>query len=309
VDAAPNGLAIEPGSALWPFELETIEAPPSALWLRGREALLLPDPARPRVAIVGTRAPTPYGYAQAQRFATCLGRAGVIVISGLARGIDQAAHAAALEAGAGTIAVLGSGVDRPWPAGELSERIARDGLLLSEFAPGERPRRHHFPLRNRLISGLSAAVLVVEAARASGSLITARWAADQGRAVYALPGRVDHPMAGGCHRLLREGATLVEDPLEILADLGLAGGEAAGAQPRALPFGSARPSPTPLAHAPLPPLLEHLRGETLSADELAERCGRELPGVLAELVEHELAGRVHRRPGALYQLAQRARRG
>jgi len=313
VDAASSGFAIEPDSALWPAELETIEAPPSALWLRGREALLLPDPARPRVAIVGTRAPTPYGHAQAQRFAACLARAGVIVISGLARGIDQAAHAAALDAGGGTIAVLGSGVDRPWPAGELSERIARDGLLLSEFAPGERPRRHHFPLRNRLISGLSSAVLVVEAARASGSLITARWAADQGRAVYALPGRVDHPMAGGCHRLLREGAALVEDPLEILAELGLAGsppleaGRSLASSARAL----VPPRTLINANAPLPPLLEHLRGETLSADELAERCARELPGVLAELVKHELAGRVHRRPGALYQLAQRAppRRG
>ena len=142
------------------------------------------------------------------------------LVSGLARGIDSAAHEAALEAGGATIAVLGSGVDCPWPAGPLAERMALEGLLLSEYAPGTAPRRHHFPERNRLISGLCSAVVVIEAAAASGSLITARWAIDQGRSVHALPGRVDHPMARGCHRLLREGAWLVEDPEEVLARLG-----------------------------------------------------------------------------------------
>ena len=216
--SAPRSL--EAGSPSWPERLSAIEAPPERLWVRGRPELLR-SPSL--VAIVGTRAPTPYGAAQAARFARALAAAGVGVVSGLARGIDQAAHTAALEVGGATIAVLGSGVDRPWPSGELAERVAQEGALVSELEPGTPARRHHFPRRNRLISGLSDAVLVVEAAFASGSLITARWAADQGRTVLAVPGRVDHPMARGCHRLLREGALLAEDPEDVLRELGLVG--------------------------------------------------------------------------------------
>lgn len=175
--------ALEPGSPSWPERLSAIEAPPERLWVRGRAELLR---APVLVAIVGTRAPTPYGAAQAARFGRTLASAGACVVSGLARGIDQAAHAAALEVGGGTVAVLGSGVDRPWPGGQLAERVAREGALVSELEPGTPARRHHFPRRNRLISGLADAVLVVEAAFASGSLITARWAADQGRAVANL---------------------------------------------------------------------------------------------------------------------------
>jgi len=214
------------------------------------------------------------------------------VVSGLARGVDEAAHVAALEAGGATIAVLGSGVDRPWPAGELAERVAREGALVSELEPGTPARRHHFPRRNRLISGLADAVLVIEAAFASGSLITARWAADQGRTVLAVPGRVDHPMARGCHRLLREGALLAEDPEDVLRELGLVGPESAAthSQPNAEPGASVG-------------WLTHLRGETLSADELAERSGVPVSELLARLVELELAGRVARGPGGLWRLA------
>ena len=255
--------------------------------MRGRPELLR---APALVAIVGTRAPTPYGTAQAARFARALAAAGVGVVSGLARGIDEAAHAAALEAGGDTIAVLGSGVDRPWPAGELAERVAREGALVSELEPGTPARRHHFPRRNRLISGLADAVLVIEAAFASGSLITARWAADQGRTVLALPGRVDHPMARGCHRLLREGALLAEDPEDVLRELGLAGPSGAETDRGA----EAGPSPE---------WLTHLRGETLSADELAERSGVPVSELLARLVELELAGRLARGPGGLWRLA------
>jgi DNA processing protein len=281
-------LHLVPSSPSWPAELSEIEAPPEAIWVRGDPDLLLP---RPRVAIVGTRSPTPYGEAQARRFAHALAESGVVVVSGLARGVDDCAHRGALAAQGGTIAVLGSGVDRPWPAGELPERIVREGLLLSEYPPGQGPRRHHFPVRNRLIAALAAAVLVVEAAQASGSLITARWAVDQGREVFALPGRVDHPMARGCHRLLREGARLAESPEELLQELGW------------------RPWPRPEKRAGPPhPLLGALLGETLTAEELGRRARRPLSEVLVELVQLELCGAVLRAPGGLWRLAERRER-
>jgi DNA processing protein len=286
-----RAVRIEPGSSLWPSELEAIELPPEALWVRGRVELLA---HRPRIAIVGTRAPTPYGEAQSARFASALAVAGVSIVSGMARGIDQAAHGAALAVGGTTIAVLGSGVDRPWPPGALCDAVIERGLLLSEFQPGESPRPHHFPLRNRLISGLCSGVVVIEAAHASGSLITARWAADQGRTVYALPGRVDHPMARGAHRLIREGATLVESPEDVLADLGLrdlhTDREDPEASKRSLSKDGMR-------------IIEALRGETLSADELAERTGCALTSVLVELVALEMEGAVVRGPGGLYRIA------
>jgi DNA processing protein len=300
--APEAALALAPRSPGWPAELDTIDAPPERLWTRGRVELCAPQ--RVRVALVGTRAPSPYGESMARRFASALAARGGGGVSGLARGIDQAAHAGALAVGGDTIAVLGSGVDRPWPTGPLAERIAREGLLLSELRPGTPPRRHHFPLRNRLISGLSRAVLVVEAASASGSLITARWAADQGRTVWALPGRVDHPMAAGCHRLLREGASLAEHPDELLAELGLGAGGASlefdpGSAGRRDQAGGAAAKTSPLERR----LLEVLRGETWTADEVAHRTGSELPVVLTALVTLELAGRVVRGPGGLYRLA------
>jgi DNA processing protein len=268
--------------------LDEIEDRPRDLWLRGRVELLA---VRPRVAVVGTRSPTAYGQVQAARFARALAERGVLVVSGLARGVDQAAHEGALDAGGATVAVLGSGVDVPWPACPLAERMAREGLLLSEYAPGEPPRKHHFPRRNRLISGLAQALVVIEAGEVSGSLITARWAADQGREVFALPGRVDHPMARGSHRLIREGAQLVEDPGEVLQALGLS---------------PCRASPIPArGGAFLEPgmeqILSALSGETLTADELGERLRREPGGLLAQLVQLELAGRVARLPGGLYR--------
>jgi len=289
VDPCARPLRILPGSRLWPEALRTIDAPPEMLWLRGRPELL---GLAPRVALVGSRSPTPYGETQARRFARVLAESGVVVVSGYARGIDQCAHRAALDAGGGTIAVLGNGVARPWPECDLLPRVLEHGLFLSEREPEEPPRPHHFPLRNRLISALSQAVLVVEAAHASGSLITARWAADQGREVFALPGRVDHPMARGCHRLLREGAHLVEDPEEILAELGLRA-TSTGAGARA-------------EREPDTPLLLELRGETLTADELARRTRQPLTAVIVELVEAEMAGRVARTPGGLFRLLDRS---
>ena len=277
-------LHLTPGSPHWPAHLEAIDGPPEELWAVGRLELLQ---ILNRVAIVGTRSPSPYGEDQARRFAAALARAGACIVSGLARGIDQAAHEGALAAGGATIAVLGSGVDRPWPAGPLTERVGRLGLLLSEHPPGTEPRRHHFPLRNRLISGLCQAVLVVEAAHASGSLITARWAADQGREVFVVPGRVDHPMSRGTYRLLREGATPVESPEDLLEDL----------------WGMTDRAPVEELGAVGAPaeLLRALEGETLTADEIALRLGRRTTEVLAHLVLLEMAGRVARSPGGLFR--------
>ncbi len=282
---------LSPIGPSWPQRLNQIEGPPAELWARGRLELLR---SRPAVAIVGSRAPTPYGEAQARRFARALASAGLLIVSGMARGIDHAAHEGAFEVEGDTLAVLGCGVDRPWPAGPLAERLAVDGLLLSELEPGAPPRRHHFPRRNRLISGLAAAVLVIEAARASGSLITARWAADQGRDVFALPGRVDHPMSRGAHHLIREGAALVEDPEEILADLGLD-------SPPAPKAGRNRSHPH--VDELERDLLDALRGETLTAEELSAQLGRELTAVLASLVALELRGLAVRGPGGLHRLA------
>jgi len=282
-------LRVLPGQAAWPPELAHLDQPPDELWMRGRTEIVAREP---RVALVGTRSPTPYGELQAARLGAFLAAHGVTVVSGLARGIDSMAHRAALEEGGATIAVLGSGVDRPWPAGALAERLAAEGCLVSEFPPGQGPRRHHFPWRNRLIAALARVVVVVEAAHASGSLITARWAADLGRTVFAVPGRIDHPMARGCHRLLREGAELLETPADLLEPLGLA--------PSAAPAGDAPPA------RPADPLRQALTGETLTADELALRLGRPLPEILVRLVEAELAGSVVRGPGGLFRLARRA---
>lgn len=299
----PNAMALrlEPGGPSWPAEWVELPQAPDQVWVRGDPGLL---GGGPRVAMVGSRAPTPYGELQATRFARALAAAGVTVVSGMARGIDSIAHSAALDHPGPTIGVLGCGVDRPWPGGALAERMAKEALLLSEFPLGTPPRRHHFPLRNRLISGLSHAVLVIEAAQASGSLITARWASDQGRTVYALPGRVDHPLSRGCHGLIREGAQLVEDPDEILMELSSMG---LGTHPSEGTPGDRDPQDattfTPPAGARAA-LWSALEGETLSAEELANRCQRSLGPVLGELVELELAGWVARAPGGLYRRAR-----
>jgi DNA processing protein len=251
----------------WPVAFNRLAPRPEQVWVRGRAELL--DP-RPRVAVVGTRSPSPYGEQQAERLATAFARAGLVVVSGLARGIDAVAHRAALQAEGDTLAVLGSGVDRPWPAGDLAEAVGVRGLLLSEFEPGTPPARHHFPLRNRLLAALCEAVVVVEAAFRSGSLITARWAVEQGAKVYAVPGRVDQPMARGCHRLISEGAELLEGPEQVLMELGLP---------------ALNPTDSP-GRSALPPggeaLLRGLRGETLSELELEDRIVRS-PGGLFRL--------------------------
>lgn len=293
--SAASALAspLTPDDADWPEALEHVEDPPARLWYRGERSLLT---AWPRIAIVGSRAPTPYGEAQARRFAAAFARAGVAVVSGLARGVDGAAHAAALEEGGATIAVLGSGVDVPWPTGTVTDAVLSRGLVLSEFAPGVGPRRHHFPIRNRIIAALGAGVLVVEAAERSGSLVTARFAVDLGVHVFGIPGRVDHPMSRGVLALLRDGATAVGSPEQLLADLF---GEGAAPAPSA-PTGGPAGGPGPTIGTLPRRVFDALLGETATAAEVARGLHADVAKVLAALVELELDGWVRRAPGGLY---------
>jgi DNA processing protein len=176
----------------------------------------------PALAIVGSRNPTQGGRQNAYEFAKYLGRSGFCIVSGLAQGIDAAAHEGALDAGAMTVAFLGHGIDRIYPASntELAKRIMEQGAVCSEFPFGSEPRREHFPRRNRLISGLCLGTLVVEAAKRSGSLISARLAAEQGREIFAIPGSIHNPLSRGCHQLIRQGAKLVESAADIVSELG-----------------------------------------------------------------------------------------
>ncbi len=203
--------------ARYPALLRDIPSPPAALYADGdSETLWLPQ-----LAMVGSRNPTAGGVDNARAFAHELVEQGLTITSGLAAGIDGTAHAAAMQAGGRTVAVTGTGLDRVYPScnRQLAAAIRNQGVLVSEFPPGTRPQRSHFPSRNRIISGLSLGVLVIEAGLNSGSLITARLASEQGREVFALPGSIHNPMSKGCHRLIRDGAVLVESVADILQEL------------------------------------------------------------------------------------------
>lgn len=202
----------------WPPHLAAASDAPLALWLRGAQPELL---SAPQIAIVGSRNATAGGAANAQAFAEAFGRAGLTVTSGLAAGIDAAAHIGALRTRSSTIAVLGNGIDSIYPQehAQLAAQIAAAGLIVSEYAPGTPPQRHRFPARNRIIATLSYGVLVVEAGKQSGSLITARLAGERGREIFALPGSIHNPVARGCHRLIRDGAKLVESAQDVLVEL------------------------------------------------------------------------------------------
>ena len=213
----PQHHLVELGGSDYPELLARIQDPPERLFVRGNvDALHLPT-----LAIVGSRNPTRGGRENAYEFARHLGGAGFCIVSGLAEGIDTAAHQGALDGNGQTIAFLGHGIDRIYPASnaQLADRIGHHGALCSEFPLGAPPRRAHFPQRNRLISGLSLGTLVVEAARRSGSLITARLAGEQGREIFALPGSIHNPLARGCHKLIRQGAKLVESASDIVDEL------------------------------------------------------------------------------------------
>ena len=204
--------------AAYPGLLREIPDPPPLLYVRGDPAALV----RPQIAITGSRNPTAGGRRNAEEFANALSRAGLTVTAGLALGIDASAHHAAIQAGGCTIGVMGTGIDRVYPSQhrELAHNIARQGAIVSELPLGSAPRRENFPRRNRIISGMSVGVLVVEAGIHSGSLITARLGAEQGREVFAIPGSIHSPLARGCHALIRQGAKLVENTSDVLEEIG-----------------------------------------------------------------------------------------
>ena len=279
-----------------PSPLRAIADPPPLLRLRGDASAL----SGPAIAIVGSRQPTPAGRETAYAFARALAGAGLVVVSGLAAGIDAAAHRGAMDAGGRTVAVCGTGLDIVYPENHagLARRIVGAGALLSEFPPGTRPLPHHFPRRNRLISGLALGVLVVEARHRSGSLITARLAAEQGREVFALPGSIHNPLARGCHRLIRDGARLVETADEVLAGLQTDLFAAIG------PGRTQAPAPTAFSGGPLDTdgkiLLNACGFEPVDVDTLVQRTGFPAGSVASMLVMLELRGEVEPCAGGLY---------
>ena len=278
----------------FPPLLKQIPDPPLALFLRGDARLL----ASPQLAMVGSRNPSVEGRRNAEEFAAYLSRCGLTITSGMALGIDAASHRGALKAGGPTLAVWGTGLDRPYPPRnlDLAEEIAARGLLVSEFPPGTPPLPTHFPRRNRIISGLSVGTLVVEAASRSGSLITARLASEQGREVFAIPGSIHNPMARGCHRLLREGAKLVESAADILEELApLLKLELPAAEPTA-DTAAAAPPEDPEYRL----LLNSLDFAPTSVDSLVERTGLTPDVVSSMLLMLELQGHVEASPGGRY---------
>jgi DNA processing protein len=273
--------------------------PPLVLYLEGRSELLRAD----SVAIVGSRRPTPQGLEIARRLARELGEHGWCVVSGLAAGIDGAAHAGALEAGAGTVAVVGTGLDVVYPHAHraLAARVAQQGLVVSEFPLGMAPMPDNFPQRNRIIAGLSRGTLVVEAALRSGSLITARQATEAGREVFAVPGSIHSPQARGCHALLREGAKLVESVDDILDEI-------AGPARVGVPSGRVDDAELPACAQPESEdeVLRALGHDPVSLDALIARCGWPAARLNVRLMELELEGFVARLPGGLFQRQQAA---
>lgn len=282
----------------YPPLLRSIQAPPLALFVAGDPSMLW----RPAVAIVGSRDPTPGGRDNAYAFARALASTGLVVASGLAAGIDAAAHLGALSAPDGTtVAVLGTGVDTPYPASHagLLARVAAHGAAVSEHLPGTPARKAHFPSRNRILAGLSLGIVVVEAAARSGALITARQATDAGREVFALPGSIHNPMARGCHKLLREGAALVESPGEVAELLApIVATQADLLRGRLSPMSTAQERPRDAGGvSPLPTgdhdrLWHALGHDPTDMDRLVERTGL-TPGELSSiLLVMELEGRV-----------------
>ncbi len=289
------------GDAEYPGGLLSIEDPPLVLYLLG--APLPPDTAGRSIAIVGSRNPTPQGEGNAQQFARALSSAGLTVVSGLALGVDGAAHRGALEGAAAgqlaTIAVVGTGLDRVYPKRHLSlaHAIARQGVLVSEYPIGTPPLAQNFPRRNRLIAGLSCGTLVVEAALQSGSLITARMAVEQGKEVFAIPGSIHATQSRGCHALIRQGAKLVESAQDVLEELRLEAPSVATnlIAPHADPQRAAGQNDAQTR------LLQQLGFDPVSLDALIARTGTDAATLQAWLLELELAGRVARLPGGLFQ--------
>ncbi|CAN7543284.1 DNA-processing protein DprA [Trinickia sp. LjRoot230] len=300
----------EPGNALvsladpaYPQGLLAMPDPPPLLYVKGHLALL----HAAGVAIVGSRSATPQGLEDAARFARALSAAGLAIVSGLALGIDAAAHRATLDADGGTIAVIGTGIDIVYPARhrELAHALAAHGALVSEWPLGTPARPAHFPQRNRLIAGLVRGVLVVEAALRSGSLITARIANEMGRDVFAVPGSIHAPLSRGCHRLIKEGAKLTEAPEDILEELGLA---PSAASPAVAREPSSALTPGSRAGSVARALLAALGHAPATLEMLVRRTDMASAAVQAALLELELAGRVDALPGGRFVRAIRRAR-
>jgi DNA processing protein len=287
-----NISAISRGDLRFPTALDAIHDPPETLWISGDLDAL----RAPAVAIVGSRAASPYALEVARRLGADLARRNVAVVSGMARGVDSAAHRGALEGGGVTIAVFGCGVDVIYPPEHrgLADRIAERGALVSEFPPGTPPLKAHFPQRNRIISGLSLAVVIVEAAEKSGSLITADFAMDQGRTVLAVPGNVLGGRNFGAHALLRDGAKLVECADDILEELPL------GIRDLGLGISTTKESRKPNLASHDPVLRSMEEGDSYDLDEISDRSGVDRMKLLPRLLELELAGAVRRVEGGRF---------
>ena len=286
----PQRAVVALGEAHYPPLLLQTADPPLLLFLEGRAELL----SRPSIAIVGSRSATAQGLDNARRMAAECSRRGYTVVSGLAAGIDGAAHEGGLAADGSTVAVVGTGLDRVYPASHhaLAQRIAAQGLLLSEFPLGTPPLAQNFPMRNRIIAGLSLGTLVVEAALRSGSLITARLAGEMGREVFAMPGSIHAQQARGCHALIKQGAKLVESIDDVLEEF-------TGHTP---PVSPARPDPPDEAAPPAPdPLLHALGHDPVTLDTLVARTGWSAAELNVRLLELELDQQVSRLPGGLFQ--------
>lgn len=272
----------------YPELLAAIPDPPLALWLKGKVTAL----NVPQLGVVGSRHASRSGVQLAYDFASALAQSGVIACSGLALGIDAAAHQACVDTDCATVAVLGTGVDRIYPRRHqrLSEQIlASGGALVSEYPPGTAPLQGHFPRRNRIISGLSVGTLVVEAALRSGSLITARQALEQGREVFAIPGSIHNPLSRGCHALIREGATLVETIAQVVEQLGSILGLMV---PEQKPAREATLLPDASLSPELQQLLQHIPWEPLWLDHLVSESGLPLSRLQALLMQLELEGMI-----------------
>ncbi len=267
--------------------LETAD-PPLLLYTQGRIDLLRAD----LLAIVGSRNPTPQGLENARAFGAHLSAAGLTIVSGLALGVDAAAHAGGLDGAASSIAVVGTGLDRIYPRRNLAlaHRLAANGLIVSEFALGTPPLPPHFLMRNRIIAGLSCGTLVVEATLQSGSLTTARMATEAGREVFAIPGSIHSPLSRGCHALIKQGAKLVESAQDVLEELRL---------PAAVP--AAQPSRPPGDGSRNDPVFDALGLDPIGLDALAARTGWPAAELNVRLLQLELEGRVARMPGQLFQ--------
>ncbi len=303
--AVPGHRVVALGEPGYPELLTRIPDPPLLLYIRGHAHLL----DGPCLAIVGSRNASAQGRANAQAFAESLSGAGLCIVSGLALGIDAAAHEGALRRCGGTVAVVGTGPDVAYPARNrvLCERIAREGCIVSEYPVGTPPLPGNFPKRNRVISGLAAGVLVVEAAVQSGSLITARQAAEQGRDVFAIPGSIHAALAKGCHTLIREGAKLVDtarDVLEALALSPLLAQQAARLPGADIPLTDIKIDNSVTGHAGAPAdaaLLDALGHDPVEPDILLARLGCSPGELAARLLVLELSGRLERLPGGLIQ--------